>query len=75
MKRKEVTGQWRKLHIQELHNSYSLRVIIRVIISRRFRFDKMIRYDKATQLRTRVYPKFPYWLPGARTANGTALCH
>jgi len=22
-----------------------------------------------------VYPKFPDWPPGARTANGTALCH
>jgi hypothetical protein len=25
---------------------------------------------------TRVYEKkFPDWLPGARSANGTALCH
>jgi hypothetical protein len=24
---------------------------------------------------TRVYPKFPDWLPGARTSNGKALCH
>jgi len=21
-----------------------------------------------------VYPNFPYWPPGARTANGTTLC-
>jgi hypothetical protein len=26
-------------------------------------------------LYTKVYPKFPDWPPGARTANGTALCH
>jgi hypothetical protein len=26
-------------------------------------------------LQTRVYPNFPDWPPGARTANGTALCH
>jgi hypothetical protein len=26
-------------------------------------------------IHTRVYPKFSDWLPGARTANGTALCH
>jgi hypothetical protein len=24
---------------------------------------------------TRVYPKFPDWPPGVRTANATALCH
>jgi len=24
---------------------------------------------------TTVYPKFPDWLPGARTANGTTLWH
>jgi hypothetical protein len=24
---------------------------------------------------TRVYPKVPNWPPGARTANGTDLCH
>jgi len=24
---------------------------------------------------TRVYPKFVDWPPGARTANGTDLCH
>jgi hypothetical protein len=24
---------------------------------------------------TKVYPEFPDWPPGVRTANGTALCH
>jgi hypothetical protein len=36
-KRDEVTGGWRKLHNEELHNLYSLPSIIRVIKSRRMR--------------------------------------
>jgi hypothetical protein len=34
-KRDEVTGGWRKLHNEELHNLYSLPSIIRRIQSRR----------------------------------------
>jgi hypothetical protein len=37
-KRDEVTGEWRKLHIEELHNLYSSPVIIRQIKSRRMRY-------------------------------------
>jgi hypothetical protein len=37
-KRDEVTGEWRKLHNGELHNSYSSRNIIRQIKSRRMRW-------------------------------------
>jgi len=33
-KRDEVTGEWRKLHIEELSDLYSLRNIVRVIKSR-----------------------------------------
>jgi hypothetical protein len=33
--RDEVTGEWRKLHSEELHNVYSSRNIIRQIKSRR----------------------------------------
>jgi hypothetical protein len=36
-KRDEVTGGWRKLHNEELHNFYSLPTIIRMIKSRRMR--------------------------------------
>jgi hypothetical protein len=36
-KRDEVTGQWRKLHSEELHNLYSYPNIIRQIKSRRMR--------------------------------------
>jgi hypothetical protein len=36
-KRDEVTGEWRKLHIKELHDLYSSPSIIRIIKSRRRR--------------------------------------
>jgi hypothetical protein len=34
----KVTGQWRKLHSEELHNLYSFQNIIRQIISMRIRW-------------------------------------
>jgi hypothetical protein len=37
-KRDEVTGVWRKLHNEELHNLYSSPSIIRIIKSRRLRW-------------------------------------
>jgi hypothetical protein len=37
-KRDEVTGGWRKLHNEELHNLYSSPNIIRMIKSRRMRW-------------------------------------
>jgi hypothetical protein len=37
-KRNEVTGEWRKLHNEELHNLRSLQSIIRMIKSRRMRW-------------------------------------
>jgi hypothetical protein len=36
-KRDEETGDWRKLHNEELHNLYSSPSIIRIIKSRRMR--------------------------------------
>jgi hypothetical protein len=38
LKRNEVTGDWRKLHNEELHNLYSSPSIIRIIKSRRLRW-------------------------------------
>jgi hypothetical protein len=35
LRRVEVTGEWRKLHNEELHNLYSSPDVIRMIISRR----------------------------------------
>jgi hypothetical protein len=37
-KRDEVTGAWRKLHNEELHDMYSSPAIVRVIKSRRMRW-------------------------------------
>jgi hypothetical protein len=37
-KRDEVSGDWRKLHNEELHNLYSSHSIIRIIKSRRMRW-------------------------------------
>jgi hypothetical protein len=37
-KRDEVTGEWRKLHNEELHNLYSSPCIIRIIKARRMRW-------------------------------------
>jgi hypothetical protein len=36
-KRDEMTGDWRKLHNEELHNLYSSSNIIRMVKSRRMR--------------------------------------
>jgi hypothetical protein len=36
-KRDEVTGEWRKLHDEELRDWYASRSIIRMMISRRMR--------------------------------------
>jgi hypothetical protein len=38
LKRDKVRGGWRKLHKEELHNSYSCPNIIRMIKSRRMRW-------------------------------------
>jgi hypothetical protein len=37
-KREEVTGEWSKLHSEELHNLYSSPVIIRQVKSRRMKW-------------------------------------
>jgi hypothetical protein len=34
-KRDEVTGEWRKLHYEELHDLYSSPIIVRVMKTRR----------------------------------------
>jgi hypothetical protein len=42
LKREKVTGGWRKLHNEELHNLYSLPSIIRMIKSRRVRWARRV---------------------------------
>jgi hypothetical protein len=41
-KNDDVTGEWRKLHIEELHNLYSSQNIIRQIKSRRMRWAEHV---------------------------------
>jgi hypothetical protein len=41
-KRDEVTGGWRKLHNEELHNLYSSPSIMRMIKSRRIRWVEYV---------------------------------
>jgi hypothetical protein len=38
-KRDEVTGYWRKLHNEKLHNLHSSPIIMRMIKSRRMRWE------------------------------------
>jgi hypothetical protein len=40
-KREEVSGGWRRLHNEELHNLYTLPNNVRVIKSRRMRWQNM----------------------------------
>jgi hypothetical protein len=40
-KRDEVTGEWRKLHNEELHDLYTSPSIIRIMKSRRMRWEDM----------------------------------
>jgi PAS domain-containing protein len=42
LKRDEVTGDWRKLHNEELHDFYSSPDIIRMIKSRRMRWEGQV---------------------------------
>jgi hypothetical protein len=41
-KREEVTGDWRKLHNEELHKLYSSPIIIRMITSRKMRWEGQV---------------------------------
>jgi hypothetical protein len=41
-KRDEVTGDWRKLHNEELHNMYSSPSIIRMIKARRMKLARRV---------------------------------
>jgi hypothetical protein len=54
-KRDEVTGDWRKLHNEELHNLYSSTNIIRMIEPRRMRLaGRVARIEKTNAYRIYV---------------------
>jgi PAS domain-containing protein len=51
-KRDEVTGEWRKLHKEELHDLYSSPSIIRIFKSRRMRWEGNV--ARMERRRTRI---------------------
>jgi hypothetical protein len=53
-KRDEVTGDWRKLHDEELHNLYSSPNIIRMIKSRRMRWGGHVEQMRETRNAYRI---------------------
>jgi hypothetical protein len=77
-KRDEVTGEWRKLHSEELHNLYSFPDIIRQITSRRLRWtghvERRERRGKYTQFWWESPKERTTWkkdvLTGGRDQNG-----
>ena len=48
-KRDEVTGEWRKLHNEEISDLYSLPNIVRVVKSRRMRCGAYGRQERCAQ--------------------------
>jgi hypothetical protein len=68
-KRKEVTGGWKRLHSEELHNLYASPFVIRVIKPRWMRWeehvtrkDEMNMHTKfwSVNLKGRVFPVLNY---------------
>jgi hypothetical protein len=49
-KRDEVTGEWKKLHKEELNDHYSSPTIVRVIKSRRRRVVHVARMDEGRRV-------------------------
>jgi hypothetical protein len=59
-KRDEVTGEWRKLHNEGLRDLYSSQSIIRIIKSRRMRWE-----DHVARM-GRKGPRIDYWWKSQR---------
>jgi hypothetical protein len=54
-KRYEVTGGWRKLHNEELHNSYSSGNTIRTITSRRMRWARHVALKRKMKNKYKIF--------------------
>jgi hypothetical protein len=77
-KRDEVTGEWRKLHIEWLNDLYCSPNIIRVINSRRMRWAVHVarmweRRDAYRVLVEKYEGKRPLGRPGRRSKDSTKL--
>jgi hypothetical protein len=77
-KRDEVTGEWRKLHSEELHNLYSSPDIIRRIKSRRMRWaGHVARMGEERKVYTVLVRKSegkrPLGRPRRRSENGIRM--
>jgi hypothetical protein len=74
----EVTGGWRKLHNEELHNLYSSPSIIRMIKSRRMRWEGHVARTKGKRNAYRILVwkpegKRPLGRPRRRWVNNNKL--
>ena len=65
-KREEVTGEWRKLHNEELSDLYSLPNIVRVVKSRRMRWAGHV----ARMREGRVVHRVLVWKPEGKRPLG-----
>jgi hypothetical protein len=77
-KRDEVTGYWRKLHNEELHNFYSSPSIIRMVKSRSMRWTENVAIMKVKRNTSRILTgeperKRPLGRSGRRWKNNIKL--
>jgi hypothetical protein len=73
-KRDKVTGEWRKLHSEELHNLYSSPDIIRQVKSRRMRWARHVaRMGEERKVYKVLVGKRPFRRPRRRWDDGIRI--